>query len=154
MLVFRASHGCLFWVFHISTEHLCQRLSLLVGTTEKRMRVASKPLVHIAWETLASPGHGYIGCPVYHCKPCSAWFIFSIIVLFQTPQVVCSQFGLLCKKNSSFRGNCLSDLISILLISRTCFSYQKNMDIHKRLLPTEHSHLGTSYGSYSVCKGV
>lgn len=53
MLVFRVSHSSLIWGFH-----LCQRLGLMVATTENRMRAAGKPLAHPAWEKLCSLGHG------------------------------------------------------------------------------------------------
>lgn len=74
--VLRQATAVYFGFFHLSAEHLCQRLRLSVGTTENRMRVAKNPLVRIAWEKLSSPGHGWVGCPVYHCQTplCPVYF--------------------------------------------------------------------------------
>lgn len=70
------------------------------------------------------------------------------------PEVVGGQFGLLGKENSGFGGNRLSDMISILLIPRTCFSRQKTMAVGKRSLLSKPSHLGPGQGRYPVCGGV
>lgn len=138
---FKRSHGCSVWVSHLSAQHLCRRLSLSVGTTESR-----KPLVPIA-----SAGYGCVGCLVYRCQT-----PLCLIYFLNYSPLVCGQFDLLCKKNSNLGGNCLSDLISILLISRTCFSYQKKVDIGKCLLPTEHSIWAGAMGDIlcvTGCKG-
>lgn len=145
MLVFRVSHSSLVWGFH-----LCQRLSLLLATTENRMRAAGKPLVLPAWDAprgMDTRGAGLL-CQTLPC-------LLGVLnhSPLPAPEVVGGQFSLWGKENSSFGGNHLSDMISILLIPRTCFSRQKTMAVGKCSLLTKPSHLGTGQGRYPVCGG-
>lgn len=128
MLVSKASHGCVCGVFHLSTEHLCQRLSFSVETTENRMRVARKPLAHTVWEVtlLRAQLCGVRGLPL----PNPA--LPHVLLTSQSsckPEVLCGHLCLLCRQNSSSGGNSLPTSVSIPLIPRT--SYQKNMNRHE-----------------------